>query len=387
MKRRNSFVSVIMTITLLGFNFSPASSADNLKACKLPVADSRSDVSIGGWPRIKERLRSLGEITTQVVMVDFPDAPAKMSTSQAFSKIEAATKLFEEVSYGKFKYLMIPSSKWYRMSKNSSSYMGNDGFSFDEHRAYIDEALKLADRDIDFSKTESFIVLANPDAKGMGYQGPAFAPLSGDGLKFDGKYLGNGATSAYDLNNWGAIWVNHEISHTLGLIDLYAFEPQKYSDNGFPFTGEFSYMGLSSLDSNAPSLLAFERWNLGWIDDSQISCVSAKSITQKITPVQKKGGLKAVVIPINRTKAVVIESRRPIGIDRKLKKSGALVYVVDSSIESGMGAVKVVPSNLANDPKFLNSPRTTGESVAVEGVTIKVIKSDKSGDTVEVTRR
>ena len=62
------------------------------------------------------------------------------------------------------------------------------------------------------------------------------------------------------------------------------------------------------------------------------------------------------------------------------------MYVVDSSIQSGLGPVKVFPSDLINDPRFFNAPRALGESVVVEGVTIKVVKSDTMGDTVEINK-
>jgi hypothetical protein len=145
-------------------------------------------------------------------------------------------------------------------------------------------------------------------------------------------------------------------------------------------------MGLSSYQSNSPSLLAFERWNLGWLDDSQIECMKGTSLTKLITPVQTSGGTKAVIIPISRTKAVVIESRRALGIDKALAKSGALVYLVDSSLQSGRGPVQVYPSDLKSDPRYLQAPRALGESVVVEGFTIKVTQSDASGDTVEITK-
>ena len=119
-------------------------------------------------------------------------------------------------------------------------------------------------------------------------------------------------------------------------------------------------MGFSSFQSNSPSLLAFERWNLG--------------------------GSKALIIPISATKAIVIESRRAIGLDSKLIKSGALVYLVDSSIQSGMGPVKIYPVDLTSDPKFHKSPRALGESVRIEGWTIKVIAADGNGDTVLIVR-
>ena len=39
--------------------------ADPLERCKLPVADGRGDVSIGGWPRIAERSKVLGEVVSK----------------------------------------------------------------------------------------------------------------------------------------------------------------------------------------------------------------------------------------------------------------------------------------------------------------------------------
>jgi M6 family metalloprotease-like protein len=273
------------------------------------------------------------------------------------------------------------------MSKNSSEYV-TGGWTFNSHKAYITEAAKLADADVDFSATDNLIILANPDARGMGNSGPAFSAIRNNGITLDGKYISNGATSAYDLNNWKSIWLNHEISHSMGLVDLYAYSMSNSANryDGLRYTGEFSYMGLSSYESNSPSLFAFERWNLGWIEDSQIECMKSSQLTKLISPVEITGGTKAIIIPISRTKAVVVESRRAIGIDKALKKLGALVYVVDSSIQSGQGPVKVFPSDLVNDPRYFNAPRALGESVIVEGVTIKVVKSDSMGDTVEINK-
>ena len=368
-------------------NPTPTSAPTDVTDCKLPAADGRGDVSIGGWPRIDERLKTTGDVIATVVMVDFPDAPATMTPSDAFARISPSAGVFKMMSYGKLNYTFKPQMKWYRMSKNSADYVAG-GWTFIKNRDYIVEATTLADADIDFSKTDSLIILANPDAKGMGYSGPAFAAIRKNGITLDGNYISNGASSAYDLNKWKSIWLNHEVTHTLGLVDLYA-STQSNSANpydNFRYTGEFSYMGLSSYKSNAPSLFAFERWNLGWINDSQIKCLKDAKSTELISPVQTSGGLKAVVIPISRTKAVVVESRRAIGIDKKIAKSGALVYVVDSSIQSGQGPVKVFPSDVSNDPRYLKAPRALGESVTTEGVTIRVIKSDRSGDTVEITK-
>ena len=366
---------------------TPSTSNTSITECKLPVADGRGDVSIGGWPRITERSKTTGTVNATVIMVDFSDAPATMTPQAAFAKISGATATFSEVSYGQLNYSFNPRYKWYRMSKTSTQYAPLTQ-SFLTHRAYIAEAAALADAEVDFSTTDNIIILANPDARGLGDAGPAFTAIRGNGLTLDGKYISNGTTSAYDLNYWKSIWLNHEITHAMGLVDVYAAtrENAANSYDGHRYVGEFSYMGFSSFDGNAPSLFAFERWNLGWLEDSQIVCSSAKEISQLITPVQSAGGIKAVIVPLSRTKALVVESRRAIGIDKNIAKTGALVYVVDSSLQSGYGPVKIYPSSVATDPRYLQAPRAVGESVTVEGITVSVTSATSAGDIVSIKR-
>ena len=366
---------------------TPTSINTSITECKLPVADGRGDVSIGGWPRITERSKTTGTVNATVIMVDFSDAPATMTPQAAFAKISGATATFSEVSYGQLNYSFNPQYKWYRMSKPSTQYAPLTQ-SFFTHRAYIAEAAALADAEVDFSTTDNIIILANPDARGLGMAGPAFAAIRGNGLTLDGKYISNGTTSAYDLNYWKSIWLNHEITHAMGLVDVYAAtrENAANSYDGHRYVGEFSYMGFSSFEGNAPGLFAFERWNLGWIDDSQIVCSSAKEISQLITPVQSAGGIKAVIVPLSRTKALVVESRRAIGLDSKIAKTGALVYIVDSSVQSGYGPVKIYPSSVSTDPRYLQAPRAVGESVTVEGITVSVTSASSAGDTVLIKR-
>ena len=366
---------------------SPSASASAIDQCKLKILDGRGDVAIGGFPRIGDRLKSTGKVVTKVIFVDFADQAATMTPQEAFSKIAQSADLFTELSYGRMQFTLEPTFKWYHMKGTAKSYAPLNQ-SFIHHRSYISEALDMADPEIDFSNADAILVVANPDAKDIGTSGPAFTPINGSGFVLDGKYISNGATSAYDLNYWKYIWLNHEFGHTLGLVDLYAFNPEDPTNSYdfHRFVGEFSLMGLSSLDSNSPGYLAWERWLLGWIDDSQIYCMTEQTTSQLISPVERKGGMKAVIVPISSSKVVVVESRRAEGVDKNLKKAGALVYVVDSSIQSGFGPVRVYPAD-RSDPRRLQSPRAEGESVTVEGVTITVKSSSTVGDQVEVARK
>ncbi|MFZ9751871.1 MAG: hypothetical protein ACO3CN_07230, partial [Candidatus Nanopelagicales bacterium] len=244
-----------------GTTTTPALSNTPTAECKLPAADGRGDVSIGGWPRITERSKTTGTVNATVIMVDFSDAPATMTPQAAFAKISGATATFSEVSYGQLNYAFNPQYKWYRMSKSASEY-DPLGPTFEKHRAYLSEALQLADPDVDFSKSESFIVLTDPNNVPF-VAGPAFAAIS-DPITLDNTDFYNGTGSAADLATWGFMWANHELSHTLGLVDLYAYESEDPKNNfdSIRFSGQFSYMGDLSPESFSPGLFAFERCNL-----------------------------------------------------------------------------------------------------------------------------
>jgi hypothetical protein len=51
-----------------------------------------------------------------------------------------------------------------------------------------------------------------------------------------------------------------------------------------------------------------------------------------------------------------------------------------------MGPVQIYPSDLVNDPLYFKAPLANGESVTVNGITVKVVASDASGDTVEIRK-
>jgi M6 family metalloprotease-like protein len=359
--------------------------SDSLQVCRLAPQDGRGDVAIGGFPRYVSRLRSTGTVNTAVIMVDFSDAPATMTPAQAYAKLDGASANFSEMSYGKFDYRMTPVLKWYRMSKPAGDYVAG-GWSFSKHRAYIAEALALADPDFDFSAMDNFVILANPDAQSIGSSGPAFSANTRDGVVVDGRTLSNGATSAYDLNNRGAMWLNHEITHTLGLPDLYAFGGNfdKTSANyGYRFVGSFSYMGRVS--STVPHLTAWERWILGWVSDTQVNCMTESTATHSLTAVESIGGLKAVMVPLSSSRLLVVESRRALGMDKALPKAGALVYTVDATVQSGAGPLRVVAGN-SQDADLLDATLASGQSVTVEGVTVRVDEAGSAGDTVTITR-
>ena len=110
--------------------------------------------------------------------------------------------------------------------------------------------------------------------------------------------------------------MNHEIGHTMGLVDLYG-----YSGSAHRFVGGWSLMGLIS--GHAPEYFAWERWILSWLDDNQVVCLPSGKITANLNAVPLSGGQKMIVAPISETRAVVVEVRRRVGYDLSLPEEGS----------------------------------------------------------------
>lgn len=358
----------------------PSPMPDIIGACKLPPL-SFTNVGLG-LPNPSHKLPSLGEVKTIILFADFSDVPASQTPEDFFKLVSPeAETFFNTVSYGRMTWKLEPHFTWLRLSQ-PSAYYGEAIRSYEGHLEFIQEAVTLADADVDFSAADSVTVLVPPSAAAIEF-GPAFGANPGEGYQADGKVFSNGVTSASDLPNWGFIWLNHETGHTMGLPDLYGYDydPNNY-DHVHRHVGNFGFMGFTGGTGFEP--FAFERWQMGWLDDSQIFCQPEGEQTTTITPIEIAGGIKAVMIPISNSKAVVVESRRQVGYDAPILKPGALVYVVDTAIPSGEGTLVVYPQ-LENDPYRDQSPLAVGESVTVEGVTITVLEASDAGDTVQVS--
>jgi M6 family metalloprotease-like protein len=351
--------------------------------CKLPEAAHHRDVGLG-FPRYPMRMASTGIVRAKVIFVDFPDAPATETPEQAFGLISPeAADFFKVVSYNRMNFELQPHFVWLRMSRPSVDYMFERSFSFELHRAYIQEAVALANAEVDFSDIDAVYVIANPQARAISF-GPGFTPSHESfGIRADGNTIVNGATSGFDIKDWGFLWLNHEAGHTLGLVDLYAFENNTNNyDDVHRFVGNFGLMGY--IAGKAPEPLAYERWLLGWLDDNQIVCQQTGDETTTLSAIEEQGDIKAIMVPISPTSAVIVESRRALGYDSKLAKSGALVYSIDTSISTGEGPIKILPV-IDNDPYRDKSPLAAGESVTVGNITITVIAATENSDIVQVT--
>ena len=359
---------------------APTTTPDFIAQCRI---SAYAFTNVGfGLPNPSHKLPSQGTVRTVVLFADFSDAPASQTPEDVFALISPnAETFFKTVSYGRMDWVLEPHLVWLRLSQPSAHY-GEAIRTYDGHLQFLQEAVSLADADVDFSAVDSVVVMVPPQAQNVGY-GPAFGANPGTGYSADGKTFANGVTSGADLLNWGFLWLNHESGHTMGLPDLYAYQYDISNyDDLHRFVGGFGLMGF--IGGDAPEYFAFERWQLGWLDDSQIFCQPDGTQSTTLTAVETAGGTKAVMVPISESKVLVVESRRPLGYDANLSKAGALVYTVDTSVYSGEGTLVVYPID-DGDPYRYQSPLAAGESVTVEGIMVTVLEATDQGDTIQVT--
>ena len=299
-------------------------------------------------------LRASGTLRAVMLFVDFPDRPAVESTTRLSRRLaRPAGGWLAEVSYHRAALEITPVHRWYRLSRETRAYGLADGLSFGEQRALIAEAVSSADPDVDFSHYEIvYVVLSRGSAL---ERSPAFHAFPGDGIRVDGTELRYGATFGDDVRggsrDFAAHVLVHETGHIFGLPDLYDVPHPAYWSL-LRFAGGWDTM---SWNEPAAHFLAWHKWKLGWLEPSQLTCLQAGGrLTTTLSPLERRGGLKAVVLQTGPATAYVIEARRRLGQDARLCDEGVLVYSVDATVRSGDGPIRVRAAQRGRNAELIN---------------------------------
>ncbi len=281
---------------------------------------------------------STGTLRVAVIFVDFPDAPADESAEVLYNSfMPGAVSWFDRASFGRFAFAPQPVFRWFRMPLPSTSYAWN---TFQSHRIYVNDAIGVANQDVDFAGTQAVYVVSSKGAKFP--ISPTMLGNPGSGVMADGVEFRLGVTFGNDIRgtraSYGTHVAVHETLHILGLPDLYSFDGGSFA-NFHRFVGGWDIMGWVSPGAN---LLAWHGRKLGWLDQSQMLCVSGGVTTATLSPVETSGGVKAISARLSNSRSLVIEHRSLTGLDAGLCDQGLLVYTVDASTKSGAGPVQVV---------------------------------------------
>ncbi|CAI6261818.1 unnamed protein product [Periconia digitata] len=333
---------------------------------------------------------SIGPLLVSVIFVDFPDFPAQNSTEELYNTMIDAPDLYKTMSYGKLDLQMQPQLEgFYRMPNLSSNYNYARGLTTEDHVRYINDALSAVGKAVSFEGVNVLYVVPPRGAKEISFSPTAMVPVTAA----DGTVIGNTVTFGQDMwDRWGFKTVNHETGHTMGLPDLYPY----VNGTTTQWVGGFDMMGLISAQS--PDYFAVLKWQLGWIDDSQVDCVENSGITtHKISPIEvETGSKKLIMVPIDSTQAILAEVRSTLGIDEGACGTGVLIYQILPEVGSGNGPIRVfdskpgsggcqIPTGNSTGGELSDAPYQVGSKFTSQlGVSITILEQEGEDYIVEV---
>jgi hypothetical protein len=290
-----------------------------------------------------------GEIKIAFIPIDFTDAQGVtdpfINSNATFTKMKDWYTYF---SNGKVTLQAQQSHQWFHSSRKSADIQNlhpsgpaNTTQSFAD--ALAQEWIDITGSNYDFSGVTAIFFDFPSTVKGIGEGTQGRYGTEGLGVVFNtrqgkissfynttGDYWfrdDGGATAAQKQAHQWSYYI-HEMLHSTGLA-LHA------PGNGFPISLATQQTGTPQGFSGI--LDVWELFLLGWLPDNQIVCASKSELSSGsviLTPIDERStGLKAAIIALSSTKALVIQSRRPIDWSNELpsQASGLNVYVVDTT--------------------------------------------------------
>ncbi|MFF1449319.1 M6 family metalloprotease domain-containing protein [Streptomyces sp. NPDC058274] len=211
-----------------------------------------------------------------LVFLSFPDsAPTTTPAELTADYFPATSRFFERASYGKFTLRPYPQPQWIRMPHPSTSYAIRRDWNSARRGAYLRDALRAADGQVDFSRYDIVYFVADPDAPGVDSDATKVVNLDTP-MWADGKQIRRVVT-VFEKHPPDRLVLAHETGHVFDLPDLY-HRPTDGKGDWDTYVGDWDLMG--SQFGLSPDLFGWHKWKLGWLEPHQVACVQGTGTTR-----------------------------------------------------------------------------------------------------------
>jgi M6 family metalloprotease-like protein len=283
-------------------------------------------------------VRPKGVVKAVMLFARFPDAEAEESTHDLYDRlVPGAIAYFQRASYGELTLTVDAHHEWIPMDQPSTRY---DCTKWETHVVYVAEVVRKAAKKVNFSSDKLIYIVGskNPGTP----KSPTWRAWPGDGIRVGAAEVRHAVTFGNDcrLTNHGWKTLVHETGHVFGLPDLYSFNPgSNLHKDIYQHAGFWDPM---SWHPSSSEYLAWHKAKLGWLSDRDFAVVRRGSWTGLVTPMDEKGGIKGVVVPISASVAYVVEVRSRDA--RPQSETGVLCYKVSLLRATGEGPIQIIPA-------------------------------------------
>ena len=358
----------------------------NIEMCKIK---NRSDQFQVAFP-IERHSPLFPNYNIQVVPIETNDFRTSSNPTKDYGHFfNLLNSWFENnADFGNSTKIRIPETYIY-LNRFLGEYknINSHGNPTDEGRKFYEDVVKAADISIDFTEVNLIIVVVPPQV--------------------DPSLLG--------INPWGAPLTTNETDNGRNWLEVFSITPFNFSELDRPNVNtsflapeillhEFQHAtasfgdyeastgswGMMSLPSTT-DLLGWQKYTSGFYRDEQVVCLPTdKTSVRVITPsVAKTTKEKLAVIPISKTKVIVLESMRSGGFNYKLPKGseGLLVYEIDTDLSGYRSGISVISTKRGmSTERLMGATLKKKESVVTNGFKITVTESGTFGDVVKVEK-
>ena len=305
MKRLRPLAALVLFLTIF---VSPTSYADNLAGCRIPAAEDQT-VSLG-FPIRSERLSNLPKAKILVVPFKLKDNPGYIFSDGIKADYLTAAKNILTLSNGRanveFVFAPTISTDLTNADMDQLKINQREQWQRDETKStwgFVRKFIADNDAQLDYSGINAVIIEGSSTSRFSDIaeafmfwenpRNPWFRPIqTNEGKLFNAVLLDNDTTQQT---------ITHEIMHLYGLTDLYGTQ-----------TGPGR---LSLMAGNELNLLSYEKWVLGWLPDSEVTCISnlsPQAITNFTFDNSKDEQLAVIRAP--NEDAYIVETTRSSGI-------------------------------------------------------------------------